>query len=344
MRPVEEELAARARHWKTLALVLMAVVLVLAVALGFWKFSSWQSAIALPFRNFPSWWLPATFVATTILLLLFLWHFPKWQVRSIAHLEAKERFDRENEARKTLSQIVGGLVLLIGFYFTWQNLELTRESQTDAQKAAQKNLQLAFQGQITDRFSKAIAQLGDDKLELRLGGIYALEGIAKESSDYHWPVMEVLTAYIREHANLSLLARSPFPAPDIQAILTVIRRRTLTYEIGELNQHLDLSGAHLSRANLSDADLVTADLREVDLSDADLRRADLRGANLRGAQLAGVDFSRAHLEGADLSEAHLKAEHIYPAPARLSPDQLESTRGDAQTELPYGVQRPKSWQ
>ena len=31
-------------------------------------------------------------------------------------------------------------------------------------------------------------------------GIYALERIAKESREDYWPVMEILTAYVREHA------------------------------------------------------------------------------------------------------------------------------------------------
>src|SRR5947209_20071799 len=41
--------------------------------------------------------------------------------------------------------------------------------------------QLAQQGHITDRYTKAIEQLGADKLNVRLGGIYALERIAVDS-------------------------------------------------------------------------------------------------------------------------------------------------------------------
>src|SRR5713101_2319164 len=241
MRPEELEPAARARRRRVLAMVLLAIFLVLLAAFRLRKF--------IP----SSWWLPTALVATSILLLLFLWHLPRWQVRFIARLEAKERFDRENEARETLSQIVGGLVLLVGFYFTWQNLELTRENQTDAHH-------LTFQGQITDRFTKAIAQLGDNKLELRLGGIYALEGIAKESTEDHWPIMEVLTAYVREHAKPNTRkkvprgrARSPVLAEDIQAALTVIGRRTPEKE-GSLLE-LDLRNAYLVRAELFEANL-----------------------------------------------------------------------------------------
>jgi hypothetical protein len=68
------------------------------------------------------------------------------------------------------------------------------------------SLDIASEGQITDRYTKAIEQLGavdqagKNKLEVRLGGIYALERIAKESEKDHWPIMEVLTAYVHKNA------------------------------------------------------------------------------------------------------------------------------------------------
>jgi hypothetical protein len=53
---------------------------------------------------------------------------------------------------------------------------------------------------ITDRFANAIGQLGDDVPEVRLGGIYALERIARDSRRDHGAVVEVLTAYVRTRA------------------------------------------------------------------------------------------------------------------------------------------------
>jgi hypothetical protein len=54
------------------------------------------------------------------------------------------------------------------------------------------NFSLARQGQVTDRYTKAIEQLGSDKLEVRIGGIYALERIAHDSPRDHPTIMEVL--------------------------------------------------------------------------------------------------------------------------------------------------------
>src|SRR4030095_3240581 len=80
-------------------------------------------------------------------------------------------------------QILGGAALLVGLYFTSQTLRTTQE------------------GQITDRFTKAITQLGDTSLAVRLGGIYAFERITKDSPPDHWSVMEVLTAFVREYSH-----------------------------------------------------------------------------------------------------------------------------------------------
>lgn len=377
LKILKRTFAAIANRSKTLASIFAAVFLVLA--------------FAFVFRQFPTVRHAAAYVATvtlftvgSIFLILLLWFFPKLQVRHIANpdLKPEERFDRENEARKTLSQIVGGLLLLIGFYFTWQNLVATHESQ------------------ITDRFTKAITQLGDTRLEIRLGGIYALERITEDSPKDHWPIMEVLTAYVREHAKLnpqknrvpkSSLSKdqeeSSKPDADIQAILTVIGRRTLTYQKGE-DQHLDLretdlsgadlnganlsgallSGAHLSGAELYEANLSEAFLDGADLSGADLIRASLNGAyflraNLTGAHLNGgklheanftsanlsgaflylLDFSRVDLKEANLTNAQLGGADLTDA-WELSSTQLEAAKGDARTKLPPGIPRPKPWQ
>ena len=132
---------------------------------------------------------PLTIVAVVLAVLfaVALWKVPQLQVRYAKDVQAKDRFNSENEARKTLATILGGIVVLAGAYFTWQNVQLAKE------------------GQVTDRFAKAIEQLGavdgsgNKKLEVRLGGIYALERIANQSERDYWPIMEVLTAYVREN-------------------------------------------------------------------------------------------------------------------------------------------------
>jgi uncharacterized protein YjbI with pentapeptide repeats/Ca2+/Na+ antiporter len=273
------------------------------------------------------------------LLVLMLWKVPKRQASGVQDI--KDRLTVENTARQTLAQIVGGAVLIAGLFFTWANLDVAQKNIKITQETATKNQAIAREGQITDRFTKAIAQLGEQgpkKLAVRLGGIYALERIAKDSKDDHWPIMEVLTAYVRETAprrpkppqdaqpskgDLSPQEeplttqeqRPPRPAADIQAILTVLGQRTHTYENGEQQRlnlaKMDLRGTYLRDAQLQGAVLTNAQLQKAVLRDAQLQGADLRGARLQGADLTNAQLQKAvlrdaRLQGADLTNAQLQ--------------------------------------
>jgi hypothetical protein len=67
------------------------------------------------------------------------------------------------------------------------------------------------------------------------------------------------------------------PDPDIQAIMTILRRRTRFYMHGEA-EGLDLAETNLSRANLYGANLEGALLSEADLREADLSQEQLEQA------------------------------------------------------------------
>jgi uncharacterized protein YjbI with pentapeptide repeats len=233
-----------------------------------------------------------------LLVWLLLWKLPQWQVADV--WSVKDRLELETQARTTIAQILGGAAFLVGLYFTAQTLWTTQV------------------GQIADRFTKAIDHLGKDTLAIRLGGIYALEQIAKDSENYHWAVMEVLTAFIREQTQ-GRLNTSGFwlaifvskdqdvskPPADIQAMLTVLGRRLRTYGKGE-SQQLVLYGSKLRGADLRDAHLEGAILWNAHLEDAILWKAYLEKAELQGAHLEGAILSGAHLKEANLQRAHLK--------------------------------------
>ena len=179
-------------------------------------------------------------------------------------------------------------------------------------KAAEDNVRVAEEGQITERFTRAIQQLGDDEnMAIRLGGIYALERIAKDSEKDHGPIMEVLTAYVREKAPRQDYDYEPQaderPPTDIQAILTVIGRRETTGK-GRRNDRLNLSQTHLVGAILPDANL-----READLPRADLRHANLSRTHLDEADLDTVRLNRANLFMAEMDNANLKETHLEEA-------------------------------
>ena len=92
-----------------------------------------------------------------------------------------------------------------------------------------RNFWLSREGQVTDRYTKAIEQLGSDRLEVRIGGIYALERIARDSARDHPAVIEVLTAFITRALSASGAALPEGEIwPDIQAAATVVRDGAMT--------------------------------------------------------------------------------------------------------------------
>ena len=101
----------------------------------------------------------------SLLLLAYIgylmWRF--W--KGLDTLEIKDRFAIKNDFIKTTAQILGGaFFILLRPLLTWQNLVLTQEKYRADSFIAQEK-------QTTDLFT-AIEQLGSDKLEVRLGGIY----------------------------------------------------------------------------------------------------------------------------------------------------------------------------
>jgi hypothetical protein len=69
---------------------------------------------------------PSLFLVGIVVILL-LWKLPKVQVTRSKALTDENRFERENEARKTLAQILGGIFVLAGLYSSVQTLNLSRE-------------------------------------------------------------------------------------------------------------------------------------------------------------------------------------------------------------------------
>jgi len=229
-----------------------------------------------------------------------------------------------------------GLFAAGALVFTAWNVTLYRNSLTFYRRTNE----IAEQGQVTDRYTKAIEQLGSTTVDVRIGGIYALERVARDSPRDHPTVMEVLAAFIREHSRDPLtrpapVADTPEPVtrPDIQAAVTVIGRRDAAHDLridlrgvylpyADLHERnfdgVDLTYADLTGAHLAGADLIGADLIDADLTGADLYGADLTGATLTGGYLTRAILSRADLTRADLTAAHAAVGDPNPKPANLT--------------------------
>ncbi|HEY3464189.1 MAG TPA: pentapeptide repeat-containing protein [Amycolatopsis sp.] len=272
-------------------------------------------------------------------------HLTEAELHAVSTADARIQLQQaqsqlQNTVRGTLLQAVAGLLVIAGALATWRQVQVNRE------------------GQITERFTRAVDQLGGENIDVRIGGIYALERVARNSAADRPQVQYILAAFIRGHAPWPGEGGDPEPrplpwlyvrAPDVQACLNVLVRRLPSP--GALRLYLsrvDLRSANLDNAKLVDAQirhatlarswlvaasLAGSDLCYTDFGEARAHRTDFTGAALRGASFRDADVAGADFRGADLRGADLRA-------ANLDQADLTGVRTDAETVWPEGFPRP----
>jgi hypothetical protein len=312
----------------------------------------WWAIGLLPIALMAVWWL--------------WWKVPKSEVAKLRHSirNPKDRVDVEDTLRKRIGQALGAIAILVGAAFALaQFLEQRDTAQKqiavsqDQVRISQQQVQASHDLLISNQIAKGFEQLGSDKIEVRLGGIYALEGILrmpppdKMSPDYRQPVLEALCAFVREHTIEMTVAAQP--TTDVQAVLTVIGRRPEELKSVDLSDaNLSgayLIGAHLSDAYLGDANLSGAHLIQANLVGTHLMQAKLVGAylmqaNLVGAHLIQANLGRAELSSADLRAADLSGARLEEAKlngADLSDADLTGVSLDNQEQLSMACGKPK---
>lgn len=162
------------------------------------------------------------------------WEVPPWAVLVAVGCAALWLFPWYHAYREDITPIgaaIGGAILAWIAFGQMKTARLRHEEQTKADN----------QRRITESFSKATEALASDKLEVRLGAIYTLEGVSQESDKHYWPVIETLCAFVRDKAHWrepeeqvpeknDLFYETQRPSgyempTDIAAVLSVIKRR-----------------------------------------------------------------------------------------------------------------------
>ena len=268
------------------------------------------------------------------------------------------RLQLQNNARTTTIQGIGGVFFLVTAFFSWQQIQNSREQLEENRKQFGHSQEQARKDQLTTRFTQAIEQLANDKPHVQVGAIFALEQIALASDKDLRPIIEVLLTFVRDNAlwipdsvemergrqydetapdqfrwqafpifspleeEGALTMEIPslqLRSPAVQAAMTVLGRLPLP----NLSMPLDLGRVNLRKADLRGARLEGANLFKARLEvaffhDANLRRANLFEAQLQGAYLHNADLRGANLQWGSLFGARLEG-------ARLEGANLQST-------------------
>ena len=241
-------------------------------------------------------------VLGAVVIALAIWLLPEWlnpstSVDPTSKLTVAESLAAKNATRTAL---VALLVAIVG---------------TGTLLYTVRSYRLARTGQVTDRYTKAVGQLGEkDKPQVRVGGVYALEKMVRDSPQDRRAVIDVLVAHVREAQALA-----PEPAPeneiplDVSAALQVLGRLPRSDDMPALDlRGLDLRKADLTKVNFSGCLLQGTRLDGSELVGANLRAAFLNGAVLAGAKLATADLIQADLTEVSLAGADFFGTKILP--------------------------------
>lgn len=245
-----------------------------------------------PFSRFILYLSLVTLVAWV--LFHFLVVYPEENIPNV--IDEKTRIElvvgkRENTI-KAIQSIAG-----LGFFLTaiigWKNYKISED----------KN--------VSERFIKAIELLSDDRIQMRLGGVYSLERIARDSKEDHPVVMDVLLAFIRDRSQRRINSKDSFlqdfmnqidaqksmnqidakntnNTEDIRSAILVVVQRNRKYDKENFEpnlQHACLDGLNLSNLNLEKFNF---------------SNASLKGTILKGSRLAYANFNMANLDNAKL--------------------------------------------
>jgi uncharacterized protein YjbI with pentapeptide repeats len=311
----------------------------------------------------PSWF---AIVCTTFIILsaLVLFSLAVVAIGQLAIDLLGGDHQRATEAIKLLLPIVAAVVGLP--LIVWRLLILNQQTRISEAKT-----QIDRETHYTTIFSRSVEQLGQTRdiretrerdgnletttrtvpnIEVRLGALYSLERLLRESSKDQPTIIETICAYIRENSPIEPPNESrssnanprlaPHDRADVRAALTILGRRPESTRIlakkhgwrldlrkANLTKY-DLSRLNFERADFSGTFLDEANLSESNFAESVFRKAQLRGANLRNSRFQSclfvdcriseanfdlTDFHEAEFVETDLTTARLTSLHLEGA-------------------------------
>jgi hypothetical protein len=286
-------------------------------------------------------------------------------------------YDQRKDYIQIVATLAAGTILLGQFIVAGLNLAATDRNIELSRTIAMQKADSDREGQITERFTRAVDQLGSETLAIRLGGIFALERIAWDSARDHITIIELLVAYMQdrgyeaskdqieidslrmrlqdpklsverredlEEEERSLLDVRWSAHQDLRSIIEVIGRRNLEYE-KIYAPGLNFSGIPLDGLIFSNhferAGFFGSTLRQVSFH---FTRLD--GANFNNVRMeSGVYFIGVSLNGADFTGALIENTVFFhdtdlSNTIGLTQWHIDRCSFSGKVTLPYGLHWP----
>jgi uncharacterized protein YjbI with pentapeptide repeats len=217
-------------------------------------------------------WVAVTAAVVAAVTAGLLWLLLAWS----GEPDAPVRID----AVKTAFGIGAGIG---GVFALWlatrrqRTLELQLAETTRVAGVTERDLE---ERRVTELYTKAVEQLGNDKAPVRFGGLYALERLGQDNPKQRQTIVNVLCAYLR----------MPFQGP-VAGLRGSAAPEEVDYDESEIQ--VRLAAQELLKTHLSHGEPGYWPGMSIDL-----QRATLVDFRLSGCTLEAADFSRARFVGA----------------------------------------------
>jgi uncharacterized protein YjbI with pentapeptide repeats len=208
-----------------------------------------------------SWWWVAGGVAA---VALSTWVITSWLL-SIAGTEPGRKIEAIKTGFTVGAGVGGTFALLLATRRQWLQERIhVHDREIDA-----ANQHDAIERRVTELYSKAADQIGNEKPAVRLAGLYSMERLAQNHRQYRQTIVNVFCAYLRmafpERANPAEV-HAWEEEKQVRLAAQDILARHLRYPSNEKDQadfwpkvFLKLNGAHLIDFRLDSARVSTAD-------------------------------------------------------------------------------------
>jgi len=296
-------------------------------------------------------WIVFGAAAGAAFYLLLWWIFDCFAGRAADHL-------------RNLIFLTGGITAAM--IAAWRAQVADEQAKTESKKAETENKKanIAEQAQITDRFARALEQLNNDNVYMRIGAVHAMERIGHDSEEDVLAVLGLLASFVRGQSPAKGGGADTLP-PDAKECLGVIVRLTHNYqEFLKVNDsfRLDLSasnlipfpmmtqsylcGFHFDNSNITYQVFSQTNFEKASFSSANLTNTFFWKCNFVRTWFTWATLNSVSFYDADMSNAALRWATCnntdFSTAKNLTTEMLKNIIYDAKTppKVPEGVDLP----
>ena len=218
----------------------------------------------------------------SILAIIFL---PKYEINQSGFNNSLERKNLENELRRTTIQLIGGILLVVGAYISWNTYTQTKERD------------------LAEQINKTITLMGNDKDYVKIGAIYSLNQITENYKNSYNLVQNILTSYMRDHAKWT----------NVDYSSNIELRQSILIALNNIREHNSKTQIDLSGIDLRDLILKSINLKNINFVESHFNSSDLKGSNFDNSVISGSTFNNANLENTSFINCDLRYSSLKKA-------------------------------